>query len=355
MMQNRMRQSNMELLRIFSMIIIILSHYVYHGGILEQKFAINQVFAQFLKMGGKLGVTCFIFISAYYLIESKFKSKNIFKLMLQISFYAVILLGVKFLITGSASGTEIIKSIFAPVYNVYWFPTAYIGMYLVFPLINVIVNKYNEHCLKLVLYLTIPFSIIHFFFVGSDFLYSNLTWFVYLYLWGGGVFRKCDLHKIEKKSVTIAFSCACMIWISSVCITLIGLKTGKNIILSHTSYFTDITSPLIIACAIGIFLTFKKLDIGCNRIINYLAKLTFPVYLLHDNPYFRQLFWKGIVNTEAYYNANILILIIHMTIVVIGLFVVAAIIECCRIQIEKFIFGLGWLNRMMSKISEVYL
>ena len=182
---NKPRQSNMELLRIFSMVIIILSHYVYHGGLFEQPFSMNQAFAQFLKMGGKLGVTCFVFISAYYLIESKFKFQNIFKLILEISFYSVITLGVKFFMTGSASGTELFKSTFASIYNVYWFPTAYIGMYLVFPLLNIIVAKYNEKCLKITLFLMIPFSIVHFVFIGSDFLYSNLTWFLYLYLWGG--------------------------------------------------------------------------------------------------------------------------------------------------------------------------
>lgn len=206
-MQNKVRQSNMELLRIFSMIIIVLSHYVYHGGLLEQKFSVNQAFAQFLKMGGKLGVTCFVFISAYYLIESKFKSQNIFRLMFQISFYAVILIAVKFVIIGDISGIEIIKSIFAPIYNVYWFPTAYIGMYLVFPLINTIVNKYDKNCLKLVLFLTVPFSIIHFLFVGSDFLYSNLTWFLYLYLWGGCIPQMRLTENGEEKCCHCSFMC----------------------------------------------------------------------------------------------------------------------------------------------------
>ena len=198
-MQDKARNSNMELLRIFSMIIIVLSHYVYHGGLLDQEFSGNQIFAQLLKMGGKLGVTCFVFISAYYLIESKFKSKNIFKLIFQISFYAVILIIAKFVITGNISGTEGVKSIFASIYNVYWFPTAYIGMYLIFPLINIIINKYDRACLRLVLFLTIPFSIIHFLFIGSDFLYSNLTWFLYLYLWGGGGISQMRFAKSGKE------------------------------------------------------------------------------------------------------------------------------------------------------------
>lgn len=349
---NKMRQSNMELLRIFSMVIIVLSHYVYHGGLLGQELSINQAFAQFLKMGGKLGVTCFVLISAYYLIESRFKIQNIFKLMLQISFYAVSLIGIKFVMTGSASVTEIFKSILAPIYNVYWFPTTYIGMYLVFPLMNIIVNKYNENCLKLVIFLTVPFSIVHFLFVGSDFLYSNLTWFLYLYLWGG-VLRNCCLQRMEQRSCAIAIGSACLIWASSMCMTFLGLKTGKDIILSHASYFTDITSPLIIVCAVGIFLTFKKMDVGYNKKINSVAKLAFPVYLLHDNPFFRKLFWSAIVRTEDFYEVNIFFLILHMLMVVVALFVAAAILESIRKKIETILFELNIFNKV-KQIDALY-
>lgn len=350
---NKPRQSNMELLRIFSMVSIILSHYVYHGGLFEQPFSVNQAFAQFLKMGGKLGVTCFVLISAYYLIGSKFKIQNILKLLLEISFYAVILIGVKFVITGSASGTEIFKSVFAPIYNLYWFPTTYIGMYLVFPLLNIIINRYNEKCLRITLFLTIPFSIVHFVFIGSDFLYSNLTWFLYLYLWGG-VLHKCNLQKLEKKSFLIAASAALVIWATSICMTLLGLKTGNNAILSHASYFTDITSPLIWICSIGIFLTFKKMNAGYNKTINMIAKLTFPVYLIHDNPFFRELFWNDIVKAHNFYTANIAFLVLHMMLVVVGLFALAAIIEFIRCRIEARLFRLEILNMITNKINAIY-
>ena len=351
-MQSKVRNSNMELLRIFSMVIIVLSHYVYHGGLLDQEFSVNQAFAQFLKMGGKLGVTCFVLISAYYLIESKFKIQNIIKLTLQISFYAVLLIGIKFAMTGNASVIEIFKSIFAPIYNVYWFPTTYIGMYLFFPLMNMVVNKYNERCLKLVLFLTVPFSIVHFLFVGSDFLYSNLTWFLYLYLWGGAL-RKCSFHRIERHSFIIAVLSALLIWVLSIGMTLLGLKTGKDVILSHASYFTDITSPLIVICALGIFLTFRKMNIGYSKKINNLAKLVFPVYLLHDNPFFRDIFWSSIVRTEKFYASNIFLLILDMLLVIGVLFIVAGVLEVVRIRIEMLLFKLKIFDKF-KKIDNIY-
>ena len=158
---------------------------------------------------------------------------------------------------------------------------------------------------------------------------------------------------MEQRSCAIAIGSACLIWASSMCMTFLGLKTGKGIILSHASYFTDITSPLIIVCAVGIFLTFKKMDVGYNKKINSVAKLAFPVYLLHDNPFFRKLFWSTIVRTEDFYEVNIIFLILHMLMVVVALFVAAAILESIRKKIETILFELNFFNKV-KQIDALY-
>lgn len=140
----KVRESNFELMRIFSMVIIVFSHYVYHGGLLFQNTSVNQIFSQLLKIGGKLGVVCFVLISAYFLVDSKFNIKNIIKLSLEVSFYSIIMMSLYALLGGALSAKDIISSIFAPIYEIYWFPTAYIGMYLCFPLLNIIVEKSFE-------------------------------------------------------------------------------------------------------------------------------------------------------------------------------------------------------------------
>lgn len=99
---NKSRNSNIELLRIISMALIVLCHYVYHGGLLYQNISINQILAQLLKIGGKLGVVCYVLISANYLLESKFKTRKVFIICGETSFYASLLIAVKFL-TGGVS------------------------------------------------------------------------------------------------------------------------------------------------------------------------------------------------------------------------------------------------------------
>ena len=72
------RQSNFELLRIISMILIIAHHYAIHGGfeLSKQAFSAQLFFLQVLSYGGKLGVNLFVLISGYFLVTSRCKLKK---------------------------------------------------------------------------------------------------------------------------------------------------------------------------------------------------------------------------------------------------------------------------------------
>lgn len=84
------RSSNFELLRILCMIMIISAHYMYHGGMIDNGTSVNQVFAIFLRIGGKLGVNIFVLISAYFLSAQPFKFERIFRVACACIFYSII-------------------------------------------------------------------------------------------------------------------------------------------------------------------------------------------------------------------------------------------------------------------------
>lgn len=349
---NKTRQSNMELLRIFSMIIIVLSHYVYHGGLLAETLSANQVLAQLLKIGGKLGVTCFVLISAYFLVDSRFNIRSVIKLFLKTSFYAVLVLIIKYFVSGGYSVTEIFKSLFAPIYGMYWFPTAYIGMYVCFPLLNIIVDKLGKNLLKIQLLFSLVFGLTNFLFVGSGFLYSDFTWFLYLYFWGAYI-KRYRIEIIEAHSIIIGVGSILLIWMSSVLFSVAGYFLGSEAIVRQAYYFSGITSPLMITAGIGLFVAFKNMNIPYNRVINYFGSLTFPVYLLHDNPYFREIMWKKLFCTEMFYHTNLLILLAHMCLVVLILFFSAAIFEFLRRRIENAILETSILTNGFYKINNM--
>ena len=87
------RNSNIEILRIISMIFIVMSHYTVHSGIelTSLPLGINRFILEVTRLGN-IGVIIFMLISGYYLIEQKsIQLKKVLKLYLQILFYSPII------------------------------------------------------------------------------------------------------------------------------------------------------------------------------------------------------------------------------------------------------------------------
>ena len=63
------RDCNFELLRIVSMIIIIMHHYVVQSDFVNIPVSFNKMIAILFSFWGKVGVNIFIMISGYYLLN----------------------------------------------------------------------------------------------------------------------------------------------------------------------------------------------------------------------------------------------------------------------------------------------
>jgi len=348
------RSSNFELLRIISMVIIILSHYSYHGGILFQNLSLNQILAQFMKIGGKLGVTCYVLISAYFLVDTKFKFKDILKISLQVIFYSILIFSVICIYKPSIFNVKYaIKSVLSIFYSNYWFATAYIGMYAVMPITNYLINHMTERMhRKLIIVLTIILSIIPFIFVGSNLFYSNLIWFIFLYFIGGYI-KKYSIGKIETNRVRIFVMSIICILCSSLFMVILGQK--HSIFLRGAYIFSKINSPVMLLGSISMFLIFKNINIGKNKYINYIASSTFGVYLLHDNNISSDIMWLDLFKAKLFYNTNALIFLLHVTSVVMILFVVVMIIEIPRKKAEKYVLNFKWMNYICNRIDSWYV
>lgn len=65
--QAKVRNSNLEILRIIAIIMIIMHHYaIYRGFIWENSIAVNRIIVNIFQMFGKLGVCLFIIISGFF-------------------------------------------------------------------------------------------------------------------------------------------------------------------------------------------------------------------------------------------------------------------------------------------------
>lgn len=76
------RQSNIELLRVISMLMVLLGHYYvlsYFGDIDTVSF--NLVGMQFLGAWSKVAVDIFVIITGYFLVNQTFRWKKVLKLL----------------------------------------------------------------------------------------------------------------------------------------------------------------------------------------------------------------------------------------------------------------------------------
>lgn len=127
-----------------------------------------------------------------------------------------------------------------------------------------------------------------------------------------------------------------------------------EVVTRNAYYLSSITSPLVISAGVGLFNYFGNRKPKHLKIVNYLATMTFPVYLIHDNCYFRDVMWKNIFNTQNYYGASMPLVLFHMFSILFVLFLVAVIVEALRKRIESVLLYNKMSKKITNKIDEWY-
>lgn len=321
------RKYNIDLLRIISIILIVASHYIYHGNIVNESNSIINIFLGLLvSIGGKLGANIFILISGYFFIENKLKISKVIKMDFKVIIYSLL---IYFILVFSNcipfDIKDVIKSLFPNISGLYWFFTAFMGLYIVSPILNYIIrNLKKEELRNIVLIGFILLSIIPTV-TSFDPLYSDFIWFIYIYLLGGYIRLYYEKMKCDRKYYFILFANLIITWI----LTLILFFTSKSFTMlqSGVYHFTAITSSTIVLSAIIILLIFKNIDIKGvlkKRIILKITPHIFYAYIIHDNPFVRNILWKKVISEQI---CNSSFMFLNMILVTLLIFIVCIIID----------------------------
>ena len=88
------RKIGVEYLRIVSMLLIVANHFLLFTGVLDnvKPFTISYYIVWLLEAIGYVGVDCYVLISGYFLIQSKFSWKKVLGLIGEVWFYSVVIL-----------------------------------------------------------------------------------------------------------------------------------------------------------------------------------------------------------------------------------------------------------------------
>lgn len=332
---NKGRNSNIELLRIISMIVIIAHHFE-----LYTEYRTTSNINLIIYSLGNLGVNIFVIISGYFLITSKFSIKKLLKLWLQIIFYSIgIMLILNVLHITNTTPKQFIKSFLPVTYGNYWFASTYVILYLIYPYLNKLVNNISKITYRnLLVILAFIFSILYSIMYKSSNLISGvggeLVWFVFLYLLAGYI-RLYGIKFLENKKrniiLTIVFT---LLYFTLLCVSqYIYSKFGR---LGHiATYYMKMNSIFLLAIGIGTFYIFKNMNPRQSKIVNSIAGVTFAVYLIHEHELFRMPIWNFVKEFMESKNVNEMVIIIGC---ILLFFIVAYILERNKESYRKIYF-----------------
>ena len=152
----RERKSGIELLKIISILLIVISHVsqtVGSGspalGGLDSNIATTNpqyIILMLFRHFGALGNITFFICSAWFLCEGdkKRNGEKILRIVLDVWIISMVYLLVFILAGEDLSIQDVIKSIFPTTFSNNWYITSYLMLYAIFPYLNWIIKKMSK-------------------------------------------------------------------------------------------------------------------------------------------------------------------------------------------------------------------
>ncbi len=315
------RNSNFELLRILCMLFIVMHHYTVHClaklSTVDYSFQM-EIYNSIAGPSGKIAVNIFILISAYFLVSKKFSIKRFYSLIFQTTFYALLGFTLYSILTNTSFNfTYFIHSLLPLLFNEYWFATCYFVLLLIFPLLNIIINNISKKTHLLIIVLSLVFTILLPFVFGTNIFYTNYFWFIILYFVGSYI----KLYNIKTNSLPTIIALI-FLFIAQI---LIGQYCNHDDWYNQNTFINFFISILI-------FLLFQNFQFQ-SKLINTIAKFSFGVYLIHDNPYLRPYLWDFIASFNITTSPFFLLYALGIS---ISIFIICLILDLIKyLAIEK--------------------
>ncbi len=322
-----MRQSNIELCRITSILLVLIVHSAFAANGFPKELNSQSLWLIFLESISIIGVNVFIFISGYFSI--KLKPKTIYSLIFICAFYFVLLTSISLAMGHPFKAKNILF-----VSECHYFIVDYIGLVLLSPILNAFVEHTEKRRLLNILMLLIVYQTYFGWFPGAnatefDYGYSLMS-FSILYLIARYV-KSYGVPDIIQNNVGFLYLLATVAIMALSCLCLMFDKAGAlGLIYAYNN-------PIVIFSSICFFLYFEKKKIKENKFINHVAKSTLAVLLIHASKPAVPLYEKvKVYYTELAYDICVGNILIWLC-VIVAIFVLAIIVDQLRLKLSEFI------------------
>lgn len=328
------RQSSIELLRILAIFCVLKGHsdIILNGGVSPSAGIYDNPVTFFISNIVDSCVVCgvdvFVLISGWFGIHAT--TKGLAKFIYQVAFLLWgIYLG--FLISGNAEiSLENIKATFG-IYDGYWFVMAYLGMYILSPVLNAFAENVTKRQFEALLICFYAFQ-----------CYYCWGWGMVNYFQGYSIVFFCGLYLTTRYMrlyhVKILYNYSLIVFVVAVVliaiVSFIGLWT-----LGSPIRMMRYDNPLVILSASAILLVFSKLKFQ-SKVLNNLARSCFAVYIVHFNPLVFPYFKQGVLYVASLYGGmtSTFLLFLYLIMVYFACSVIDSIRMFSWSLISKYIF-----------------
>lgn len=336
--------ANIELLRILSMMMVVMLHYLGKGELLPATTGAMDL-KGYVAWGMEslciVAVNLYMLISGYFLVESGFKLHRIIELWCQVLFYTIlvplVLIALGVLPAGIFNIYHILQTVLPVQMEHYWFVTAYFIMYLLSPVLSTAAKNMSKEQLKRTI-----IGLLLFFAVSKSVLPVELTidnkgydglWFIcvflvaaYMRLYGIPFFTKGENGR--KGLLVYLLGCAGIYGVMLV-VRMVYLKTGSlDHFIDGTYHYNHVLNLL---AAVGLFYAFSYFKFDGDKfwakLICIVAPYTLGVYLLHEQLDIRYLWPKWLGATA---DGNVFLFVIRSLLTVILVFTVGILVDMMR-------------------------
>lgn len=336
----KQRESNLELFRIITMLLIIAHHYVVNSELMSADGPIasapasgRSLFLLLFGAWGKAGINCFLMITGYFMCKSQITPKKFAKLVGEWLFYRY---SIHFIFIVSGCETLTLRScieIFVPITQIAQnFTSCFVIFWLFIPFLNKLITNITErqHCYLLML---LGFTYV---FLGTlhRVAMNYVTWFMVLY------FIASYIRLYPKKWMNSKSVCGIMLLLST------ALSSASVIVCAETGHsafmlVTDSNTFLAVMTGISAFLFFKNIKVPCSRIINTIASSAFGVLCIHAHSNtMREWLWKDLLDNSGHYSDRFMPF--YAVGCVIGIYAVCTVIDIIRINLVEKPFFKWW-------------
>lgn len=308
MVLEKKRDSNLELFRIVTMLLIVAHHYVVNSGLRNElflyPFGIKELSFFVVGAWGKVGINCFVLITGYFMCTSKITLRKFIKLLLQIEFYTIAIYLI-FALTGYESfslGTFLRTLIPIKSINDSFVP-AFLIFYLCIPFLNVLIHNINERMhIRLVLLCLFVYTVI-----GTIPIFevnmNYVSWFIVIYFIASYIrlYPKAIFNNTKFWGIAVLLT----VFISILSIILIIFKTNIKFFGDSYYFLIDTNKILAVITAISAFMFFKNLKVNYSKFINKVSSATFGVLLIHANSEtMRRWLWDDTLNNAGVFSSQ---------------------------------------------------